>query len=130
MEFDPNQFAGMKKPSFLQLSSSISVFVGGALIIISLFLQWPVYIYFISIGAALVLYYFIVRLSMKFIESRKNHVKKSKKSKAVKIEHIKDDVTHVLATCPGCGQRIRLQNKKGTHGVNCPSCKNFFEVHI
>lgn len=42
----------------------------------------------------------------------------------------KDRKTHVYKKCPHCKATLRLPKKKGKHGVNCPKCKEHFEVKI
>lgn len=42
----------------------------------------------------------------------------------------KNRKTHVFRKCPSCKNQLRLPKQKGKHTVNCPCCKNRFEVKI
>ena len=42
----------------------------------------------------------------------------------------KNRKTHVFRKCPTCRNQLRLPKQKGRHTVNCPCCKNRFEVKI
>ncbi len=42
----------------------------------------------------------------------------------------KERKTHVFKKCPHCKSTLRLPRVKGKHGVNCPKCKEHFEVKI
>ena len=42
----------------------------------------------------------------------------------------KNRKTHVFRKCPNCKNQLRLPKQKGKHTVNCPCCKNRFDVKI
>lgn len=42
----------------------------------------------------------------------------------------KNRKTHVFRKCPNCKNQLRLPKQKGEHTVNCPCCKNKFQVKI
>ncbi len=42
----------------------------------------------------------------------------------------KERESHIYKTCPHCRVTLRLPRKPGRHNVNCPRCKNNFEVKV
>lgn len=42
----------------------------------------------------------------------------------------KDRKTYCYKKCPVCKKMLRLPRRKGKHTVNCPQCKNDFNVKI
>lgn len=42
----------------------------------------------------------------------------------------RDRKTHAYRKCPHCKNTLRLPKVKGSHTVNCPCCKNKFDVNI
>ncbi|MGN0695183.1 MAG: hypothetical protein ACI4J5_00285 [Oscillospiraceae bacterium] len=43
---------------------------------------------------------------------------------------IRDRKTYCYKKCPVCKKMLRLPRRKGRHTVNCPQCKNDFNVKI
>lgn len=134
MNFDPNQF--LRRPSLSQIMPVISCAIGAILIIVSLFLPYPSFIYTASIGAALVLIFLIFRLvSMKKqrkgpFAPRAKKQKKANPSRVQKAAPISGDPEHVISVCPHCGKKLRLPNRKGKHSVQCPICKKSYDLRI
>lgn len=108
---------------------TVCLVIGCILAFISLFLEFPAYLWTLIIGLILIVSYFIYTLLSKKGYS-KPKVKKAKEPKIQVCKKIKEDKTKVLSTCPSCNRTIRLPNKKGKHGVTCPICKKFYEVKI
>lgn len=132
MNYD-NPFSSMMgKPKLKQILPVISIVIGAILAFISLFIGYPNFLFTLPIGVVLILYFVIYW----FIEKNKNSAPRVKKTKTInpnKVQHVKKnpgDNSKVLATCPYCLQKMRLPNKKGKHGVDCPKCKNHFMVKI
>ncbi len=46
------------------------------------------------------------------------------------IQRIRDFKYKRYRKCPNCKAVLRLPNKKGKHGVRCPSCHTDFKVNI
>ena len=65
-------------------------------------------------------------------ENRKFLMLRDSAGKTVKrnVNRVKDIKTKRYRKCPNCKTWVRLPIKKGTHHVNCPSCKQQFEVRI
>ena len=42
----------------------------------------------------------------------------------------RDRKTHVYYKCPHCKKTLRLPKIKGKHTVNCPCCKQKFNIHV
>lgn len=126
-----NPYESLFKPR-IDIKKTISIVclvIGCILAFISLFLDFPIYLWTLCIGGLLIIYYFLYSyLSKKGPSNAK--VKKAPKDKIQVCKKIKEDNTKVLSTCPSCNRTIRLPNKKGKHGVTCPICKKFYEVKI
>lgn len=139
----------MKKRNGNDLISIVCYIFAAILFIISLFISYPYF--FITAGIALPFFiYGIFRNLSTNVEKRQNEAQRfaffflkligkdmsmyqkpqKMKVKTVKVTLIKDDHAHVLAECPYCSKKIRLPNKKGKHGVDCPNCHQHFQVKI
>ncbi len=46
------------------------------------------------------------------------------------INRVKEYKTHRYRSCPSCHTTLRLTKKIGTMTVNCPKCRNTFQVTI
>ena len=42
----------------------------------------------------------------------------------------RDRKTHVYRKCPHCKKTLRLPRRKGEHTVNCPVCRNKFDIKV
>lgn len=51
------------------------------------------------------------------------------KFKAMKLR-LRDRKTHVYQKCPYCKNTLRLKKIKGRHTVNCPCCRQKFDIKI
>lgn len=56
--------------------------------------------------------------------------KKFKDFIALKKRMRSDKDLHVYKKCPHCNVMLRLPRRPGKHTVNCPRCKNNFEVNV
>ena len=111
--------------------ATVLLVLGCILGFISLFLDYPAYLYTLGIGASFIIYYIVYTLiSNNSKSSPKVKVNKPKKIKVQVCKNIPEDDSRVLSTCPHCNRTIRLPNKKGKHGVDCPICKKHYEVKI
>lgn len=137
-----------KKRNGNDLISTIGYVIMGILMIVSLFIPYPYF--FIPFGLGLlILGYCLFRVLSTNVEKRQYEVKslsykflklmrtdmsmydKPRKIKSLVIgEKIDNDEDHVLARCPYCDKKIRLPNKKGKHGVDCPNCHHHFKIKI
>lgn len=83
------------------------------------------------------LFYYLFRLFSKNIAARQkeNNVLvgfKNKIVRALRLEKRKfrERESHIYKTCPHCRVTLRLPRKPGRHNVNCPRCRNNFEVKV
>ncbi len=132
MNFDPNQF-GMLKIDKVKIASQISLFVGGVLLFISLWIPFPSFVFTSIIGALLIGFYFGYKLYLKSKDKKTNEfvkIKKKKKNKVQKGQRIEGDNEHILSICPECSQKLRLPYKKGKHYVTCPKCHKEYQIKV
>lgn len=127
----------MAKPNYTLVVSKVSIFIGGVLCFISLFLGAPQYFYTLGIGLAFVLVWLICKIVVKVKNkssstptTKKKKDPSQKKYKPVYATPIDGDSRKVLVVCPKCGKKIRVPNSNGKHGVKCPSCDLFFKIII
>lgn len=81
--------------------------------------------------------WFFFRLMSRNIVKRQNENRKTVEltNKFLRIFNLekrkfRDRESHVYKTCPHCRVTLRLPRKPGRHTVNCPRCKNNFEVKV
>ncbi len=125
----------MQKPNMVLVASKVSMFVGGVLCFISLFIDFPAYLYTLGFGLALVIVAIVCKLVLKKKDKplkykAKSKDKKEKKTRVVEARKIDGDDKKVLVNCPKCGRTIRVKNIPGKHGVKCPMCDQYFETII
>ena len=103
------------------------------LLVLSLFIHSPI---LVLLQWALLIYTMFRLFSRNTVkraaENRKYLAIRDTVVKSVKrtFNRVRDIKTKRYRKCPHCGTWVRLPVKKGTHPVNCPNCRERFEVTI
>lgn len=110
-----------------------SSIVTGALLIINLFIRS--YALWLLLTILLIwMYYraFSRNIGARQAENRKYLKIKGDAERNIRITKLrfKDRKTYCYRKCPVCKKMLRLPRRKGKHTVNCPQCKNDFNVKI
>jgi hypothetical protein len=109
------------------------LYIAAIVFVVNIFLET---LYFACVSLILV-GYAIFRIFSRNIYQRKkecdaylNFIKRFKNYFALKRVKWRDRKTHVFRKCPKCKNVLRLPKKKGKHTVNCPACRNKFDIKI
>ncbi len=88
------------------------------------------------IETALLFYYFFRLMSRNIaVRQKENNAIVGLKNKIVRAFRLekrkfRERESHIYKTCPHCRVTLRLPRKPGRHNVNCPRCRNNFEVNV
>lgn len=110
-----------------------TVILTGVLLILNLFLR-SFTLWLIITMLLIWMYYraFSRNIGARQAENRKYLKIKESFARSFRIAKLrfKDRKTYCYRKCPVCKKMLRLPKRKGKHTVNCPQCKNDFNVKI